>query len=468
MNNSGEFRQAKWRKIGALSVFALLVLAAAPAFGQVPDPIFSDPTDPGYTGPAPVTRDTVTTPNLGNANENAATTQYADREAGPFNVGFDLKSGYGDNLFNTAGSAQSGYYSGFGVPVGLRLRSKQTLFDANYRIDQVYYPQFSDVANTSQSFTSQLEHHASEHTSYFWNLTGGRINNFGQYLPAFIQIGNTGVAQGSVRTTGLENGYTTSNAASSLGFTHALSERNQVFGTATFGWVEQAEGKGDPGQPRQFLRSELAGLDLRYDHATGPRSSIGAELTNVYIRGLAPRGHDNYTTLSAIYRRALTGHLDFHASAGPLFSVASGGGVGGGQRNFTYAASANLDYSIAHTRIGVGYNRVVQLGYIQSSITANQFSGMFDRELSPTIDLTIDGRYVRSDSSSAFLRQSQFGVDGRINKRIGGNILLFVSANRSQQSAPTALGNSNSFNRDDVSAGITVLFGNPIYSRGVH
>ncbi|HWZ13462.1 MAG TPA: hypothetical protein VNX22_10020 [Acidobacteriaceae bacterium] len=467
MSSDRELRQAKRRKIGALSVFALLVLVAAPGFGQVPDPIYSDPTDPGYTGPAPVTRDTVTTPNLGNVNENADTTQYVDREAGPFNLGIDLKSGYGDNLFNTPGSTQSGYYTGFGVPVGLRLRSKQTLFNANYRIDQIYYPQFSDVANTSQSLTGQLEHHASEHTSYFWNLSGGRINNFGQYLPAFIQIGNTGVAQGSVRTSGLENGYTTSNAASSLGFTHGLSERNQVFGTVTIGWVEQAQGKADPGQPRQLIRSEVAGLDLRYDHATGPRSSIGAEVTNVYIRGLAPRGHDNYTTLSAIYRRTLTAHLDFHASAGPLFSVASGGGVGS-QQNFTYAASANMDYSIAHTRIGVGYNRVLQLDYIQSAVTANQFSGMFDRELSPTIDLTIDGRYVLSDSSSALLRQSQFGVDGRINKRIAANILLFVSATRSQQTAPSALGNTNSFSRDDVSAGITVLFGNPIYSRGVH
>src|SRR5580704_5916693 len=120
MNNSGEFRQAKWRKVGALSVFALLVLAAAPAFGQVPDPIFSDPSDPGYTGPAPVTRDTVTTPNLANVNENADTTQYVDRESGPFNVGFDFKSGYGDNLFNTPGTRQSGFFAGFGVPVGLR------------------------------------------------------------------------------------------------------------------------------------------------------------------------------------------------------------------------------------------------------------------------------------------------------------------------------------------------------------
>src|ERR1700730_7741971 len=306
-----EFLQAKRRNIEMLGLLIFLVMGAAPSFGQVPDPVFSDPNDRGYTGPAPVTRDTVTTPNLGNVNENADTTQYADREAGPFNFGFDLKSGYGDNLFNTPGSTQSGYYTGFGVPVGLRLRSKQTLFNANYRIDQVYYPQFSDVANTSQSLTGQLEHHASEHTSYFWNLSGGRINNFGQYLPAFIQIGHTGGEQGSVRANGLQNGFTTSNAASSLGFTHGLSERNQVFGTVTIGWVEQAEGKADPGQPRQLLRSALAGLDLRYDHATGPRSSIGAEVTNVYIRGLAPRGHDNYTTLSAIYRRTLTAHLDF-------------------------------------------------------------------------------------------------------------------------------------------------------------
>jgi hypothetical protein len=187
----------------------------------------------------------------------------------------------------------------------------------------------------------------------------------------------------------------------------------------------------------------------------------------VYIRGLAPRGHDNYTTVAAIYRRALTDHLDLRASVGPLFSTAGGVTVRG-QNNFTYAASANLDYSIAHSRMGFGYNRVLQLDYVQSAVTANQFSGLFDRELSPTIDLTVDARYVRSDSTSAFLRQSQFGVNGRINKRVAANILLFVSASRSQQIAPTALGNNNSFNRDEVSAGVTMLWGNPIYSRGVH
>lgn len=459
----------KRRQLGMSALLISLILASAPAFGQVPDPISSDPNDPGNTGPAPLSRDTASTPNLANVNEDADTVQYIDREAGPFNIGIDLKSGFGDNLFNSAGNKRSGYFAGFGIPAGLRLRRSRTLFDLNYRLDKSYYPQYSGVNNTSQVYTHQLERHASEHTTYYWNLAAGRVTSIGQYLPAFIPIGNTGVAQAPVSSTALSSNYNTTTLTTSLGFEHKVSERDQVLGTATGGWVEQAEQNKNavPGQARQVLRSEVAGLDLRYEHATGPHSKIGGELTNVYIRGLAPRGHDNYTALEGSYRRNLTSHLDLRVAAGPLFSKASGDQLVH-TNTFSYAASANLEYNIAHSRMAFSYARVLQLAYLQTATTANQFGVVFDRELTPTIDLTVDARYVRADSSSAILKQSQFGLTGKIDKRIAPNVLLFVSASRSQQKIPSALGNNNSFDRDDVFGGITVLFGNPIYRRGVH
>lgn len=467
MNSRRFLPENKYRQLGLSTLLLSLILAAVPVFSQVPDPISSDPNDPGYTGPAPLTRDTVTTPNLANVNENADTVQYIDREAGPFNIGIDLKSGFGDNLFNAATNKQSGYFAGFGIPAGLRLRRARTLFDLNYRLDKVYYPQYSGVDNISQTYTHQLEHHVSEHTTYFWNLAAGRVTSIGQYLPSFIPIGNTGVTQAPVGSTTLASNYNTTNVESSLGFEHKVSETDHVLGTATGGWVEQAPQNAVHGQPSLVLRSEVAGLDLRYEHATGPNSKIGAELTNVYIRGLAPRGHDNYTAVEGLYRRNLTSRLDLRVAAGPLFSSVSGGEVNH-KNTFTYAASANLEYSIAHSRMAFNYARVLQLGYLQTATTANQFGVLFDRELTPTIDLTVDARYVRADSSSAILNQSQFGLSGKIDKRIAPNVLLFVSASRSQQRIPSGLGNNTSFDRDDVFGGITVLFGNPIYRRGVH
>jgi hypothetical protein len=237
-------------------------------------------------------------------------------------------------------------------------------------------------------------------------------------------------------------------------------------GTVTFGWIEQAQETATPGTPRQLLRSQVSGLDLRLDHAVDPRTKVGVELTNVYVRGLAPRGHENDTSVQASYGHTLTSHLDFRVAAGPLFSVS--GGSATSNNNISYAANAAVDYHVAHALMGFAYARVLQLSYIQVATSANQFSASFDRELSPTIDLTLAARYVRADSSSVLQRQSTFGLSGRIDKRIAGNISLFVSGSRSQQRAPVALGNNNSYDRDEVLGGLTLLFGNSVYRRGVN
>jgi hypothetical protein len=454
--------------LGFVTVLISILMTVAPAWGQVPDPIFNDPNDPGYSGPVPTTRDTITTATVASTNESADTLQYGDRELGPINVGVDLKGGYGDNLFNSpGGGTRGGVFAGFGVPVGLRFRNVKTDFNLNYRIDKVFYPNFSQVDNLSQIFSTQLDRRTSEHTTLFWNFAAGRVTSIGQYLPVIIPIGSGGVAQGPTAANVADSSSTTSNLAASFGFSHDLNEHDKVLGTVTGGWLEQAEGKASPGTPRQVLRNEVAGLDLQLERAINLRDTLGVELTNTYIRGQEPRGHANFVAAQATYGRQLSNHINFRVSAGPLYSSASGVAVPH-DNSFNYAASADIEYRIQHARMGFGYSRVFQAGYQQTATIANQFSGTFDRELSPTLDLTVDARYVRTDSSSVFLKQSTFGVDGRLNKRIASNVLLFVSASRAQQTQPSVLVNNNSYGRDDVFGGITVLLGNPIYRRGAH
>lgn len=452
---------------GSVTLLISVLLTVAPAWGQVPDPIFNDANDPGYAGPNPTTRDTVATPTLASTNESAETLQYTDRELGPVNVGFDLKGGFGDNLFNLPGSNQSGPFAGFGVPFGLRLRNVKTQFNLNYRLDKVFYPTHTEVDNLSQTYSHQLEHHTSEHTALYWNLIAARLTSVGQYLPSIIPIGSGGVAQGPVAANALASSFTTSNAATSVGFSHDLSENDKVLGTLTGGWVEQAQGAAEPGMQRQILRNQVAGLDLQYERATSLQGTIGAELTNIYIRGQVPRGHENHVALLGTYKRKLAEHVDFRVGAGPLYSSTSGGIIGH-ETAFSYAATADLEYRIQHTCIAFDYARVFQLGYQQTASIANEFSAFFDRELVRSVDLTVDARYVRTDSRALVANQSTFGVEGRVNKSIAPNVLLFLSASRTQQQAPGILVNSNSYNRDDVFGGITVLLGNPLYRRGAH
>jgi len=455
------------RRIGLISVLVSVLMAVVPACGQVPDPIFNDPTDPGYAGPAPTARDTITTPTIVSTNESADTLQYADRELGPVNVGVDLKGGFSDNLFNSSGGGGSGSFAGFAVPVGLRFRNVKTQFNLNYRADKVFYPAHTEIDNFSQAYSNQLEHHTSEHTALYWNFIAGRLTDIGQFLPSIIPIGSGGIAQGPSAANAAESSTTTSNLATSLGFTHDVSEDSKVLGTLTAGWIEQAQGKPAPGTARQILRNDVGGIDLQYQRAISLRTTLGGEVTQVYIRGLAPRGHENYVAVEGTYVRQLTDHLDLRVGAGPLFNSSTSVGVKP-QTDVSYAASADVQYRIQRTLIGFDFSRVFQLGYQQTATIGNQISASFDRELSRTLDVTVDGRYVRSDSSSINQNQSTLGITGRVNKRIAPNVLLFLSASRSQQRTPAVLLNGNSYNRDDVFGGITVLLGNPLYSRGAH
>ena len=403
-------------------------------------------------------------PSLGDVNSNAESVQYVDRQGGPFNVGIDLKGGWGDNLFNSARQWKSGAFAGFGVPIGFRWKSPTSHFDANYRLDWNKYPDYTSVKDNSQVYTHQWVHGTSDITRYFWNATAGRLTSLGQYLPTTIVVGSTGVAQASVGASVQADSYLVTNAATSLGVIHNTSEKDKITASLTGGWLEEAEQQPLPGQPRQVLRNDLGGLDLLFEHNTSLTSAVGAELTDVFIRGLAPRGHENYVAVEGIYRKNLSDHVALRVGAGPLFSTITGNLVKS-SNDVSYAANADLNYTTTFARIDVAYARVFQLQYIQPATEAHQLSAVFDKALTNSIDLTIDTRYIRTVSDNASLEQSNFGIGARVDKHLTDNILIFASVARSQQSTPAFQGASYSYNRDDVFGGISFLLGNPLMRR---
>ena len=465
--------QSRWtavswyRLAGGLSSACLLgVSFLSPAFGQVSSAAETNvPMDeaPYVTPSGPEASQRGVAPSLGDVNANADSVQYVDRQGGPFNLGLDLKGGWGDNLFNSSHQWQSGEFAGFGVPVGLRRRSATMHFDANYRLDWIRYPGFPAVNDTSQVYTHQLVLSTSEITRYFWNVTGGRLTSLGQYLPASISIGSTGVSEAAVGATVLANSYIVSNAATSLGFIHNTSEQDKFTGSVTGGWLEEAEQEPAPGQPRWIIRNDLGGADLQYEHDLTLRSAAGVELTNVYLRGLTPVGHEDYTVVEGTYRRDLTDHLSLRGGLGPLFSLTSNAQAKGS--DVSYAANAELNYTTPFARMDLAYARVFQLQYLQPATEAHQLSAVFDRAITSTMDLTIDTRYIRTVSDSSSLSQSNFGISARVDKHLTNNILLFASISRSQQSTPVIQGNGYSYDRDDIFGGVSILLGNPLMRR---
>ena len=445
--------------IARCALLCLIVCLAIPAPGQVSSPVVDLPSLAISTDQTSEPNRPAPPPTLEGVNDNADSVGFRDREHGPFNLGFELRGGWSDNLFNTSLNAKSSESYSAGVPIGARWHGSKSDLDVNYRIDAWRYPEYSSVNSISQTYQHQWKYRSSDLTSYFWSGSAGRVESLGQYLPVVIAIGSTGVAQSSVGSNVLENSYVTTSAASAAGFLHQVSENNSISGTATAAWIEQAQKQAVSNQPRAILRSEPAGLDFRFDHQSSSDLSIGAEVTDVYIRGLAPSGHVNFTTLEATSQYKFTQTLTFLVAAGPLFYTANS--TADNVSSVSYAASATVNYVTRAARITGGYSHVVQLGYIDPATAAHELSLIFDRALTRSIDLTVDGRYVRTVANLPALRQSDFGITTNATRYLTPKLGVVLAFAGFQQTNPQGLAKSPPINSNQFSFGITYLLGNP-------
>jgi hypothetical protein len=450
--------------ITSLAFGCLIVYLASSVHGQTS---FSPDNGPSQAISAEDSSDTesqVPPSTLQGINDNASSVNFMDREHGPVNFGFELRGGWSDNLFDTSLNTKSTGSYVAGVPVGVRWRGNTSDLSVNYRIDSWQYPRYSSINSLSQTYQHQWKYRTSDVTSYFWDGSAGRVASLGQYLPVVIAIGSTGVAQSSVGGNVLENSYITTSAASAAGFLHELSEHDSISGIATAAWIEEAQRQPSQNQHRAILRSEPAGLDFRFDHEASLKTSIGAEVTNLYIRGLAPSGHLDLTTTEASYGYKFTPAFTLLVDAGPLFNLTSGTSDVG---RYSYSASATVSYITPAARISASYAHVLQLGYIAPATTAHQVSILFDRALNRSLELTVDGRYVRASADLASLRQSNFGITAVVVRRLTSRLALLLNLAQFQQTNPATLGDNMSFASNQFSVGITYVLGDPLVHEGV-
>ncbi len=443
---------------------------AVRAYAQEPAPAPAEPTAPNpapqYPGSSGYDFENSDANSLAFVNSNANSVRYVDRSHGPLNIGLEFRTSYADNVFDSPQQTQSGVYFLAGAPISYIHGTNQSRFVANYRVDGAIYPSYSEINSVSQVYLHRYERNTSEVTSFYWDFTAGRVSSLGQYLPALIPVGGTGVVPPSVGTAVLENSYTVSNVVTSFGVNHKFSEKDSISASATGGWLEEAQDKPAAGVPRQILRDEPLGGNVKWEHLVRPTTAIGAELTDLYVRGLAPVGHENYTAVEGTFRYNWTQYLSMRAAAGPLFNVSNSTTAAGNSHNLTYAVNAGISYSTIFARISGEYSRVIQLQYLAAPTPAQQISAVFDRSISRTMDLTVDARFVHSDAGPSVVSQTNYGLTGRVDRYITRNFSIFITAARFSLSSPPSNGTPLSYGRDEVAGGIHYSIGEPLEREG--
>lgn len=395
--------------------------------------------------------------NITGINQNAASIGYQDRGHGPFTFAVESTGIFTTNLYNQFTNPQAGGYFDLGLPVRFYLASPRTNLGVFSRTNLDFYPGNTELNHYSTIFSVDLNHRASALTDWSLEFAGGRTTGVGTYLAPVIPIGTSGVAQrGNIN--GLDPTY---NLAAALGVTHRLSDTDRVVASLTGAWLEQPLGSSTETNPDNVTKTQTAGLDVHYQHANSARSAIGVELTDIFVRGITPVGHSNYASVKGTYQYSISERGILSFGLGPLFDI-SNSELNGSVTNFTYTANASFNYQTPYGKIGLGYARVVQLGYLLPSSAGNQFFGLYDRPLNRYADLTADASYIRTRSQVA--NQADYkdlGVSARVNFNFSRAVVFYVGGSYfNQDSVGGTLG------YEDASVGVTYTFGSSLARKG--
>jgi hypothetical protein len=390
-------------------------------------------------------------------NQNASSIQYEDRGRGPFSFAVEATGIYTSNLYNQFKNPQSGAYFDVAFPIRMYLASPRSNFGIFNRTSTSLYPGNTHLNHWSSIFSAVFNHRVSSLTDWTMDLAGGRTTGIGTYLQPAIPVGSTKIVQA-----GAVNGLLpTYNLAGSYGLTHRLSERDRVVTSLTGAWLEQPLGPATSTSKSPSTRQQTAGLDVHFQHATSVRSAVGVETTDIFIRGLSPVGHSNYASVKGTYQYSVTEHGVLEFGAGPLFSASSSRQFGSSSK-VSYAANASVTYQTAFGKIGGGYARVVQLGYLLPSSAGNQFFGLYDRPLNRYVDLTAAATYVRTGSQ--IRNQADFtdvGVSSRLNFNFTRSLVFYTGYSYFDQKSQ-----GTSLSHQDVAAGLTYSFGSSLARKG--
>jgi hypothetical protein len=423
-----------------------------------PTEVQNEPLEPAQTAPPPIEEVVARPPDLVSLNVNAAAEQGPALHPRLFLFGVETIGTYTSNLFNTFSPVQGGGYFDFGFPVTFSKMTPTSNYTAAFRADVSNYPGNGELNHTSEVFSQDWSHQSSELTKWDWQVAAGKIVTVGDYLPAVIAVGTTGVAQGQFAD-GLEPIY---NAATTLTYTRRLSETDTLIASGTGGWLEEPYDINAETNLPAWSREATTGLDLQFQRALNPHRAVGVELSEVYVRGLTPVGNSDFTALKGTFQQAISEHSSLHLGIGPLYSNSSvEGNIYPSSSGFSYTADASYNFQTALAKMSVGYQRIIEAGYLGPPTTADSYYFTLGRPLTRTLELSADARDTRltsatGESAAESENFSDFGVTARLTKTLAPNLTVFVGGDSFRQSAQ-----NQNLNRNDAMGGISYTFGNP-------
>ena len=401
--------------------------------------------------------------NLAGVNQSATSMELEDRGRGPFSFGVESTGIYTTNLFNEFNTGQGGFYTDLNFPIRVYLGSANSNLNVYSGTTTSFYPGNSQLNHWSSIFSVGLNHRASALTNWTTEIAGGRTTGVGTYLPAVIPVGSTSVVQ-TGKVNGLEPTY---NLVGTFGLTRRLSERDRVVTSFTGAFLEQPVPAADPSAPDVITRQQTYGADVHYQHAMNQRSAVGVEFNNIYVRGLNPVGHSNYASVKGTYEYSVSQYAVVQVGAGPLYDLSSSYQYGSSSK-MTWTANASINYQTGFGRIGGGYARVVQLGYLLPSSAGNQYFATFDRPLNRYLDMTAAANYVRTASEiQNQVNYSDIGFIARLNFNLARNVLLFAGYSYFDQNGnPFGTTINQTLTYQNVSGGLRYTFGSSLARRG--
>ena len=377
-----------------------------------------------------------------------------------YGLGLTASGGYITSFAGTESNPQGAAFMQFGANAGLILRSSRTRYYALYQPQYYVYPQYTDVDNLSQSFFQNIDHSFSEHTVLAWGTTAARYLSLNEYLPQSLGIGGIGVILPSPGQQLLDSSYELTNVATSLSLRHLMSAKMTFTATLTGAYfleVPSSVAGVNTGTAQRFV---TPGADVRVDYQWTPRDAVGVAVTQIYVEGLTPSGHQSAETVQATYQRQLTSTLTASVGAGPLFIQSSSSEFGSSNDN-SYAVNASLSRQVRQSQFSAGYSRALMVNLLEPAVVADTFSGSAYLPEGSHWIFSGAASYSRDAASLLYGAGHLYGGSAQASYQVTSQMQLFALYSLfSQTFTFGSAQQSSGYTRNQFSGGIQFNLGN--------
>ncbi|HEX4020245.1 MAG TPA: hypothetical protein VHX63_03795 [Acidobacteriaceae bacterium] len=374
-------------------------------------------------------------------------------------ISAQTQSGWDSNALELPVDVQGNNFDGMQFLAHYEIASDRLGFQADYKPSFTFYPGLSALTSNSQSYSQRLQYRWTARTAMYWTALGAMYPSYANLvLPQSLSVGGVSIILANAATDLAQSTVNTANASTTIGVLHALGERDNVELSATGSWQQLIHQFVPPGTTPFNIRYQTLGADLKYLHALRPQQAIGFEFTELYVRGMEPRGQQTSEALLLNYQGAITQHTTFSIGAGPLFNHASA------HPNVlltgtSYAITASVAREIKLSQLYVQYQRAYQVGFIYGSMLSSIVSGGYIVPVTQHLTANLGASLVLSHA--LFAQQGSFnqqGYTGRLQYAFNKHNSLYFLYGRSQiTSSPSSLG-YNDLSRSQYSGGYTYTF----------